>query len=321
MKHGVTKGSNHPETRINHSVENPESIIDPVHSQVDFNQGPMSGHIGAQRFRAEFFEQGLGLGQHRILTKPSNDIVVAGNIHGKGLRVRLGSNLLKSRKGKLKVSKLEAVIDHNIKGVRVNSLEIGRGVIVQHVIKKRPSLRGLGMVKQGLQQDIAGGRGHPKLAVQQGPVGVHGILVPALAEEPFHKSGIDNAIIDEATLLELVEEFDGLVEIVQMEKARNEIVVNEGISTVALREHLAQEVQGFRNALRMDQTFGEMAIGDGGGAEGGVGDHVPIHLKGHVHSALVAVGVDHVVVGHDVRDDVRLLEEKVEERNGLLVAP
>ena len=245
MENGVTEGSNHPETSVDHSVEDPESIIDPVHSQVGFNQGPVSGNIGAQRFRAEFFKQGLGMGKHPILRKPSNDIVVAGNIHGKGLRIRLSSKLLKSSKGILKVSKLEAVIDHNVEGVRVNSLEIGRGVIVQHEMKKRPGLVRLGMLEQDLQKDIAGSRGHPKLAVQQGPVGVHGLLIPALAEEPFHESGIDNAIIDEATLLKLLEEFDGLVEIVQMEEAGNEIVVNERVSAVALSEHLAQEVKGF----------------------------------------------------------------------------
>ena len=64
-----------------------------------------------------------------------------------------------------------------------------------------------------------------------------------------------------------------------------------------------------------------MAIGDGGGAEGGVGEDVAVHFQGHVHAALVAVGVDHVVVGHDVGDDVRLLEEELEETNGLLVPP
>lgn len=85
-----------------------------------------------------------------MFTKPSNDIIVAGNIHGKRLRIRLRSNLLKSGKGILKIAKLKALIDHKIEGIRVNSLEIGRGVIVQHLIKQSPSLRIFGMLEQNL---------------------------------------------------------------------------------------------------------------------------------------------------------------------------
>lgn len=125
----------------------------------------MSRHIGAQRFRTQFFKQRLSLGQHPILTKPSNDIIIAGNIHGKGLRIGLSSNLLKSCKGLLKVPKLKALIDHNIEGIRVNSLEIGRGVIIQHLIKQSPSLSFLGMLEQNIQQHITSGRSHPKLAL------------------------------------------------------------------------------------------------------------------------------------------------------------
>lgn len=88
---------------------------------------------------------------------------------------------------------------------------------------------------------------------------------------------------------------------------------------MALSEHLAQEVDGFGNATGLDQTFGEMAIGDGRGTERSVGEDVAIDFKGHVDTTLVAVGVDHVVVRDDVGDDVELVEEEVEEGNSLLV--
>lgn len=320
IKHRVTKTSNYPKTSIRHSVEHPESIIDPLHSQVGFNQSSVSRHIGAQRLRAQFFKQSLGLGKHLILTKPSNDIIVASNVHGKGLRISLGTNLLKSCKGLLKVSKIKALINHNIEGIRVNSLEIGRGVIVEHIIKQGPSLSFPGMLEQTLQQNVASGRGHSKLALQQGLVGLHGLLIPSLFEEPFHESGIHNPVIHQAPLLKLVEELIGLLQILQFEKAGNEVVVDEGIGAMALGEHLAQEVHGFGNPTGLDQTFGEMAIGDGGGTERSVGDDVAIDFKGHVDATLVAVGVDYVVVRDDVWDDVELVEEEVEEGNSLLVS-
>lgn len=320
IKHGVTKASNHPETSIHHSVEDPESIVNPLLSQVGFNQSPMSRHVGAQRFRTQLFKQGFGLRQHPVLTKPSNNIIVTGNIHGKRLRIRLSSNLLKSGKGFLKVAKLKALTDHNIEGIRVNSLEIGRGVIVQHLIKQSPSLSFPAMLEQHLQQNITSGRGHPKLALQQGLVGLHGLLIPTFIEEPFHKCGIHDSIIDEATLLKLIEELIGLVQIVQFEKPRNEIVINKGIGAVALGEHLAQEVDGFGNATSMDQTLGEMAIGDGGGTERSVGDDVAIDFESNVDVALVAVCVDEIVVRDDVGDDVGLFEEEVEEGDGVLIA-
>lgn len=179
----------------------------------------MSRNIGAQRLGAQFFKQGLSLGKHPILTKPSNDIIVACNVHGKGLRIRFSTNLLKSCKGLLKVFELKALIDHNIEGIRVNSLEIGRSVIVEHMIKQGPSLSFPGMLEQTLQQNIASGRGHPKLALQQGPVGLHGFLIPTLFEEPFHESGIHNPVIHQAALLKLVEELICLLQILQFEKA------------------------------------------------------------------------------------------------------
>lgn len=89
---------------------------------------------------------------------------------------------------------------------------------------------------------------------------------------------------------------------------------------MTLSEHLAQEVEGFGNARLLDQTLGEMAVSDGGGAERRVGEDVAIDIESHVDAALVAVGVDDVVVRDDVGDDVRLLEEEVEEGNGLIVA-
>ncbi|BAT97202.1 hypothetical protein VIGAN_09058000, partial [Vigna angularis var. angularis] len=106
--------------------------------------------------------------------------------------------------------------------IRVNSLEIGRGVIVEHMIKQGPSLSFPGMLEQTLQQNVASGRGHPKLALQQGPVGpvgLHGFLIPTLFEEPFHESGIHNPVIHQAALLKLVEELIGLLQILQFDKA------------------------------------------------------------------------------------------------------
>lgn len=88
---------------------------------------------------------------------------------------------------------------------------------------------------------------------------------------------------------------------------------------MALREHLAQEVNGFGNATSLNQTFGEMAIGDGGGTERGVGEDVTIDIKSDVDTTLIAVCVDDVVVRNDVGDDVGLLEEEVKEGDGLVV--
>ena len=88
---------------------------------------------------------------------------------------------------------------------------------------------------------------------------------------------------------------------------------------MAFSQHLAQEVDSLADAAGIDKTLGEMAIGDGGRAEGGIGDDVAIDLEGDIDTALVAVGVDEVVVRNNVGDNIGLVEEEVEESDGLVV--
>lgn len=175
------------------------------------------------------------------------------------------------------------------------------------------------MAEEDLKEDVAGGGGHPELAVHEGPVGVHGLPVPALPEEPLHVSGVDDPIVHQTPLLQLVEQLVGPLQVAQLQEAGDEVVVDEGVGAVALAQHLPQEVHGLVDAAGGDEALREVAVRDGGRAEGGAGHHVPIHLEGHVHAPLVAVCVDHVVVGDDVGDEVRLVEEEVEQGDGLAV--
>ncbi|PON79875.1 hypothetical protein TorRG33x02_234940, partial [Trema orientale] len=175
------------------------------------------------------------------------------------------------------------------------------------------------MLKQHLQQNIASRRNHPELLIEQRLVGLHGLLLPPSVEKPIHKRRIHNPIIHQTPLLKLVEKLIGLLQILQIEKPRNQIVENQRIRAMAFVQHFPQEINGFPNPAGVDQPLRQVPEGNRRRAEGRIGDDMAIDLETDVNSALVAMGIDQIIVRDNVGDDVGLVEEELEEGNCVTV--
>lgn len=135
-------------------------------------------------------------------------------------------------------------------------------MIIQHLIKQSPSLCRPIMLKQHLQQNIASGRDHLKLPIKQRLVGIHSLLMLAPTEKPIHKGGIHNPIIHQAAFLKLIKELISLVQIPQIQEAGDQVVINQGIGTVAFVQHFSQKINGLADPTGIDQPFGQVPVGD-----------------------------------------------------------
>lgn len=248
---------------------------------------------------------------------PSYDVIVSSNVHGEWPRSCFGPNLSEGADSLIELSILEALINHDIEGIRIHCLEGRRSVVVQHLVKHGPSLGLPPMLQQDLYEDVASGRNHPKLPIEQRLIRLHSLLLSALIEEPVHERSAHNSIIDQTPLFKLIEQLVRLVQISQVEKTGNQIVINQRISSMTLSQHLAQKIDRIPHPAGIDEPLGEMPISDGRGTKRRMGQDMAIDLESGVDVAHVAVGVDQIIVRDDVGDDVGLVEEELEEGNGV----
>lgn len=63
-----------------------------------------------------------------------------------------------------------------------------------------------------------------------------------------------------------------------------------------------------------------MAVGHRRGAEGGIGEDMAVDIEANIDTTGIAMSVDEDIVGNDVGDDVGLVEEKLEEGDGIIEA-
>lgn len=62
-----------------------------------------------------------------------------------------------------------------------------------------------------------------------------------------------------------------------------------------------------------------MPISNSRRPKGGLSENVPINLKGNINPPTITMGVNEEIVGHNIGYDTRLIEEELEERDGVIV--
>lgn len=62
-----------------------------------------------------------------------------------------------------------------------------------------------------------------------------------------------------------------------------------------------------------------MPVRHRGRTKGGSGNDMAINLKTHIDTALIAMGINQIIVRHDIRNNVGLIEKEVEQGNSVIV--